>query len=355
MPKHVIIILVIIGTIISVIISGIMASKLKEGMLSGTVPLDVYHADMSGMGGIPHHESFGPSHDASLYTYEVDNRPTEQCWYVDADRLNGYETESEDEDGIYCEASRHCSSAFRLPPPGGMPDAPRISGYSTNENMGVGKMTGAGGGMLWLEMKDQENDSATFEYNAESIDKKLSIQTEVEPTHSASDSKEPTGPTKSSNKNPCLGTPLPLVPNSCFDKTNTVIGLIQNYSSGCNLLPPNVEIANVDEILASVPANNEISLRARMSTADGSIIEKDVHTASSNNQPLTASLWSNMQGVPASASDCSRTGNPTWHSHVWVKTNLLANQSTLPNISENTNWNWMDNNTFLKPNSAASS
>ena len=55
-----------------------------------------------------------------------------------------------------------CDVAFRLPPPGGLPDAPRIAGQATPTSLISGpagnsteKYTGSGGGSTWLRQMHQ--------------------------------------------------------------------------------------------------------------------------------------------------------------------------------------------------------
>ena len=343
MSNNLVVVIISIIVIVLVIICGFMAGKLKEGMLSGTVPFDTEHVEMNGMGGLPHHSTFGPSHDSTLYEYQIDNTPTEQCWYVDVDRLNGYETESDDEDNIYCEASRQCSSAFRFPPPGGMPDASRITGIYPDENDGIGKLTGAGGGILWSDRLEERQD-AIKQYSTDKIDNEQAktIYQQKQSQHTTSSQ------TKSED---CASAPFSTLSTACKAKGGKVIGMIANYASGCNILPSNVEYATIEEVNNIDNTDVVFPSKARVMSSNGNVAEVSVQASGATPQSISNPLWTGAQRLRAPKELCSRTGNPSWHSHAWVKATLPKGESSLPNVAAATNWNWMENMTFFAPNS----
>lgn len=364
----------------------------REGMLAGTVPMDNASLPLGGRGGQAAPDPGNDSLDPTYYLAKLENKGANMCWYVDPRKLHGDgDSDGEGPKDTACVKDRACGVAFQMPPPGGMPDAPRVMGHDSATKLGIGALTGAGGGTLWLDRQEEENmgegaplkDLGLFaEAGATgklSPVKALQLASGGRVSHSGPGARDPrmdqtfqewakTATAAQAKVSAGAGTgtgtgaascyQVPFYPSSmshCLSGTGTykIVGVISTNEAGCNNTPTGVEVASVEKVqLAwgnSAPFVKNARIR-RSENRNESIGYANMGDGGSWTAAPASSMWVGEQTSNLATFQQCSPGAASWHHNVWVTADVSKADSQLPTL--NAKWQWRLETVALVPPSS---
>ena len=196
----------------------------------------------------------------------------------------------------------------------------------SDENTGVGDLTGAGGGVTWLERRAQEVDGAgegrTPAVTAMEIRKGGSHSSELHASNVTQHHTWHDGTTLSPGAKP--GT---------SGKSICII-TYKSAAGDCDLLPAGFETATMEQVNKHVPSSVPFFKQTRVM-----VNKKPAHVnvrVNAERHPTVVSRanskeWKDYYKKPLAATQCSLGLSPSWHTSVWAVADSTAIESLKKN------------------------
>lgn len=379
---------VIVLLLVLVCFLAYLIPSMKEGMWAGTVP----HKGSDGITHLPNPDEMNDALNPVHYLAKLENKGANMCWFVDPKKL--YEKEDDESDEDECSKPRSCVPSFRMGPPGGLPDASRVTGHEPSSQTGISALTGGGGGQMWLDsiysetidagkessivqsagakdamdalnlasggssgtvssssrdsgMDQTFRDWARTSETASVVDDRSYYQRAMDfargsrvYTAGKSIAQSDALPPHLADPSGCTGIPFSAYTmGHCIPAGGgTLVGVISSLRSGCNNIPTSVRIASVDEVRRTWKYRIPYSKTARVNNGTNLGYQNLSMLGSSFTALGSSSIWGeNAVDATVNQSKCSLAA-PDWHTHVWVKVPIKSGATTLPILD--VNWQW---------------
>lgn len=388
-----VVLVVAVGVLSFNLVAGAGARAGREGMLAGTVPMDSAPLSLGGRGGQPSPDPDNDSLNPEYYLAKLENKGANMCWYVDPRKLRGDGEDAEEPEDTSCAKERACGVAFHMPPPGGMPDAPRVTGHDASTALGIGALTGAGGGMLWLDRQEEADMGEGAPLKDLGLFAEAGVSGKLSPVkaltlasggsagHAGPGARDPrmdqtfqewakaaaateaqihgSGSGGSGGGASCYQVPFyPVSMSHCLSGTGDfqVVGVISTTSAGCNNTPNSVEIASMEQVRQAWGESAPFTKNARVRRDDHdneSIGYANMGTAGGGWTTVGSAhnMWARGRiSDLATFQQCS-PGAASWHHNVWVTASITKESRQLPTL--NAKWQWRLGTVALIPPSGS--